>query len=113
MEKKKHILHKAQVNNNCPECYSTEGLEFTFSQEEVDHKLYSKAGKEIIETLHCNTCQQTIYPVNWTEDIERVYDYHRKLAQPKGTGLKLKPLAYILILIDALILAALIYYFNN
>lgn len=112
MEKKSHIIHSAKVNNNCPECYSTEGLEFTFSQEEVDHKFYSKASKEIQEKLYCHNCHQDIYPVNWTADIERVYSYNKKLAEPKDTGLKLKPLAYILILIDALILGWLIYYFT-
>ncbi|MCZ6593548.1 MAG: hypothetical protein O6943_01370 [Bacteroidetes bacterium] len=110
MEKRTLILHKAQANNNCPECYSTEGLEFIFSQEEVQNKLYSKANKEVIETLHCHTCDQDIYPVKWTEDIEQVYDYHRKLAKPKNSGIKLKPLAYLLILTDALIITAIIYY---
>ena len=110
MEKKTHILHKAVVNNNCPECYSTEGLEFVFSQEEVENKLYSKANKEVIETLQCQICNQYIYPVKWTKDIEQVYDYHRKLAKPKSSGIKLKPLAYFLILTDALIIAAIIYY---
>ena len=110
MEKRTHILHKAQVNNNCPECYSTEGLEFIFSQEEVQNKLYSKVNKEVIETLHCHTCDQDIYPVKWTEDIEQVYDYHRKLVKPKNSGIKLKPLAYLLILTDALIITAIIYY---
>lgn len=110
MENKTHILHTAKVNNNCPECYSTDGLEFTFSQEEVENRLYSKAKKEVQEVLKCKNCDQVIYPVNWTEDIERVYDYNRKLVTPKSTGMKLKPLAYILILIDVLILAALIYY---
>lgn len=110
MEKRTHILHTAKVNNNCPECYSTDGLEFIFSQEEVENKLYSKANKEVIETLRCKTCDQDIYPVNWTEDIEQVYDYHRKVAKPKSSGIKLKPLAYLLILTDALIIAAIIYY---
>lgn len=113
MEKKTHLLHTAKVNNNCPECYSTEGLEFTFSQEEVENKLYSKAKGEILETLQCKNCQQVIYPVNWTTDIERMYDYNRKLVKPLGTGMKLKPLAYILIIIDALILGAIIYYLNQ
>ena len=110
MENKTYILHRANVNNNCPECYSTEGLEFIFSQEEVVYKLYSKANKEVLETLHCLTCGQNIYPVNWTGDIELVYEYHRKLANPKSSGVKLKPLAYLLILADALIIAAIIYY---
>jgi len=110
MEKKTRVLHTAKINNNCPECYSTDGLEFIFSQEEVENKLYSKANKEVVETLHCQTCDQDIYPVNWTQDIERVYDYHRKVAKPKSSGIKLKPLAYLLILTDALIIAWIIYY---
>ncbi len=110
MEKRTHILHTAKVNNNCPECYSTDGLEFIFSQEEVENKLYSKAKREVIETLHCQTCHQDIFPVNWTEDIELVYDYNLKLAKPKSSGIKLKPLAYLLILTDVLIIASIIYY---
>ncbi len=110
MEKKTRVLHTAKINNNCPECYSTDGLEFIFSQEEVENKLYSKANKEVVEILHCQTCDQDIYPVNWTQDIERVYDYHRKVAEPKNSGIKLKPLAYLLILTDALIIAWIIYY---
>jgi hypothetical protein len=110
MEKRTRILHTAKINNNCPECYSTDGLEFIFSQEEVENKLYSRANKEVIEKLHCQTCDQDIYPVKWTQDIERVYDYHRKVAKPKSSRIKLKPLAYLLILTDALIIAGIIYY---
>jgi len=113
MKKTIHKLHEAKVINNCPECFSTEGLKFTFSQEEVENKLYSKAKNEIIETLECETCHQTIYPVNWTDDIERVYNYHKKLAKPKSSGTKLKPLAYLLILADALVLGWAIYYFSS
>jgi uncharacterized protein with PIN domain len=112
MKKTIHQLHEAKVNNNCPECFSTEGLEFAFSQEEVENKLYSKANNEITATLTCETCHQIIYPVNWTEDIERVHNYQKKMAKPKPTGIKLKPLAYLLILIDALIVGWIIYYFS-
>jgi len=110
MKTKTHILHTAKVNNNCPKCYSKEGLEFTFSQEEVENKLYSKAKNEVMESLYCQNCNETIYPVNWTEDIERTRNYHKKLAKPKGSGIQLKPLAYLLLLIDALIVGAVIYY---
>ncbi|GAB5398731.1 MAG: hypothetical protein Aureis2KO_03160 [Aureisphaera sp.] len=112
MEIRTHLLHTSRINNNCPECYSTEGLEFSFSQTENENKFYSKATKEIQEKLYCHSCNQQIFPVKWTEDIERVYEYHKKLAKPIGTGLKLKPLAYFIILLDAIILAALIYYFK-
>jgi len=112
MKKTIHQLHEAKVNNNCPECFSTEGLKFTFSQEEVENKFYSKANKDITGTLECENCNQSIYPVTWTEDIERVHNYQKKLAKPKSTGVKLKPLAYGLLLMDALLIGWAIYYFS-
>ncbi|MBX2827207.1 MAG: hypothetical protein KTR22_03555 [Flavobacteriaceae bacterium] len=112
MKTQTHLLHQSKINNNCPECYSTEGLEFSFTQEEKENKLYSRASKEIEESLYCHTCNQQIFPVKWTEDIERVYEYHKKLAKPKSSGIKLKPLAYILIISDAILIGALIYYFK-
>lgn len=110
MEITTHILHTAKLKSNCPECFATTGLEFTFSQEEVENKLYSKAKSKVIEQLYCHKCQQNIYPVSWTQDIEQVYKYHRKQATPRSTSVQLKPLAYILLIIDALLIGALIYY---
>ncbi len=109
----KYVLHTAKINNNCPECYSKEGLEFTFEQENYENQFYSKARKEVIETLYCHNCNQQVFPVNWTEDIERVHEYHSKLAQPKSSGLKLKPVAYAIILFDVVTIAIIIYYLNN
>lgn len=110
---KKHLLHTAKINNNCPECFSTEGLEFSFSQEEKENKLYSKASNDIEEVLFCHNCQHTIYPVNWTEDIERVYAYQKKLATPKNTSYKLKPLAIVIIVSDLIAIGVLVYLFSS
>ncbi|MBL4662265.1 MAG: hypothetical protein JKY22_01585 [Flavobacteriaceae bacterium] len=113
MKKTIHQLNEAKVNNNCPECYSTEGLKFTFFQEEMENKLYSKANGEVTGTLQCENCNQIIYPVKWTEDIEQVFNYHKKVAKPKSTGVKLKPLAYILLVVDALLIGWVIYYLKG
>lgn len=107
-----HILHSAKVKNNCPLCYSTEGLEFTFIQEEVENKFYSKAQKEVHDKLYCHNCEQQVHPVEWTEDVDRVHEYHKKLATPKGSGIQLKPISYLIILSDALLIGWLIYYFS-
>ncbi len=112
MEKHTHQLHQARVKNNCPLCYSGDGLEFTFTQQEVENKFYSKVQKEVSEKLYCHSCEQQIYPVNWNEDIERVHEYQKKLVEPKSTMLMLKPLAYFLILADAILIGVLIYYFR-
>ena len=104
----KHILHQARLHNNCPECYDTEGLEFTFTQEEKHSKFYNQASKNIDEKLYCHTCKNTIYPVNWTDDIERVYQYHKKQVHPKSTVKQLKSVSYIFILAGIVALAAIV-----
>lgn len=109
MEIKKHLLHHARIHNNCPECFSAEGLEFKFYQLENETRWYRKASRNIEEVLLCHNCNHTIYPVNWNDDIERVYAYHKKLAIPRSPGYKLKPLAYLIILIDLMVMGVVIY----
>ncbi|PKA82686.1 hypothetical protein ATE92_0822 [Ulvibacter sp. MAR_2010_11] len=103
-----HILHRARLTNNCPECFATDGLEITFSQEEHDTKYYTKASPSIAETLYCHTCKTTIYPVSWTDDIERVYQYNKKLVVEKKAGIRLKMLTYILIAVVITLIITLV-----
>lgn len=110
MAKKTNHLHDARINNNCPICFGTDGLEFSFTQEEEDTTFFHKPAKEIAHNLYCHKCKNQIYPVNWTEDIERVYDYNKKIAETNKQYLKVKPLFYILI-ISAIILVAVGIYF--
>ena len=105
-------LHHAKLKNNCPECFDNTGLEITFSQIEKENKLYSRASKEMTSEMKCTTCNTIIYPVSWDEDIERIFEYHRKKANPEPSQIKLKPLAYMLILIDIVAVAAVIYMFS-
>jgi len=76
MIKTDHILHSAKINNNCPECYATDGLKFTFEQEISENRWYRFTDKKVKEELFCENCKQQIYPVNWTNEIENVYEYH-------------------------------------
>jgi len=109
METKKHLLHSARISNNCPECFQTDGLEFSFSQDEKETQLYRKASQKMEEVLFCHNCKNIIYPVNWNDDIERVYQYHKKQTKPLSSSYKLKPLAYLIITIDIVVLGAIIY----
>ncbi|MDT0556418.1 hypothetical protein [Patiriisocius hiemis] len=111
MAKERQILHKSKIANNCPTCYANNDLEFTFSQEIAENPLFIMPSKEVEETLFCHNCNNTIYPVNWDEDIERVYEYHKKLADPNKASFKLKTLGYILVIGDILLLLYLVYYF--
>ena len=113
METTTHILHTAKLTNNCPECYGTDGLKFTFSQVLKENFLFKRPGKQIKEALVCHSCNTTIYPVNWTTDIERVHEYNRKLAEEQRLNTTIKPAFYLLILIDLVIVVGLIYYFTR
>lgn len=89
---------KAKLSSNCPECYSTEGLTLVFSYENQENKLFNRSTTQIKTSMYCTNCDTVIYPARWTEDIERVYEYNKKLAPPPKPYFKFKPLSLILLL---------------
>lgn len=109
MKKRIHTLHTARLKNNCPTCFGAEGLEFTFTQQEKETPFFKKPAATIEHSLYCHTCKNDIFPVNWTEDIERVFDYNKKIAETKKQFLKVKPLFYILIVVAIILVAAAVY----
>jgi uncharacterized protein YbaR (Trm112 family) len=109
MTAKTRILHTARLKNNCPTCFGNDGLEFTFTQEETETPLFKNHVNQIDKKLYCHTCKTEIYPINWTEDIERVYDYNKKIAETNKQYLKVKPLFYILVLLAIVVFAAIVY----
>src|SRR5690606_8126248 len=98
MEEKFITIKEVALNNNCPECYNTNGLQLTFKQKFVETRFYRSITKETTHLLACNTCNTNIYPVRWTEDIERVFNYHQKAFTPKAPKFKLKKSAWLLII---------------
>lgn len=113
MNQRTHIIHTAQLKNNCPTCYGNDGMEFTFTQDEKENALWNKPDAVIKEILYCHNCKTTIYPVNWTDDIELVYEYNKKLAETHRHHLRVKPLAYILLFGSVIVIAALVYFLLN
>ena len=108
MEPKYFTLKEVSLNNNCPECYSREGLQLTFKQKFVENALYRAISKDTIATMFCNVCHSEIFPARWTDDIDRVFDYQKRAATPKPVSFKLKPLAWVLIIADVLILTTIL-----
>ncbi|WP_298310907.1 hypothetical protein [uncultured Aquimarina sp.] len=107
------LLKEAVLNNNCPECYSKESLLLSFKQQKQLSKLFIKTKGEIIESMDCKKCETTIFPGRWTDDIERVYNYHKKTINSKPSGIRFTKLFYFLILLTLIIgvaLYALLYY---
>lgn len=96
------------LNNNCPECYSKDGLRLTFKQKFIETKFYKSITKDIENDIICKTCNTTIYPVQWTDDIERVFEYHQKAFEPKKASTYLKKLSWVVIILIGIIIAAII-----
>lgn len=101
-------IHTAILQCNCPECYSNSGLELSFKQEWQETFWVYKATDIVREEINCKHCEFPIYPVKWTADIERLYEYNLKLAE-KETFFKVKSQTYVIGLLIAAVIAIVIY----
>lgn len=85
------------IANNCPECFANDALSLTFYQQCTEGSFFKRTTDEITNTLKCTKCNTDIYPVRWTEDIERVYEFYLKSIQPNKPSFKLTKISYVLI----------------
>lgn len=106
-------LKETILTNNCPECYAQESLQLVFKQERAFSKFLTTTRKGVISTMHCNKCDTEIYPGMWTDDIERVYDYHKKTVEPKPASFRFTSIFYVMLFALLLIVAiGLTYYYK-
>ena len=109
MHEQQVIVKDFSLKNNCPECYSNNGLHLVFKQSMKETSLYRSISKRISHELNCQTCNTTIFPVMWTKDIERVFEYHQKAITPKKPSITIKRKAWLWIFaIMSLLLIGLI-----
>ncbi|WCO01417.1 hypothetical protein [Psychroserpens ponticola] len=101
-------LKEVQLNNNCPECYSNDGLVLTFKQKLIENLFYKAISQETKYEMRCNTCNTDIFPVRWTNGIEQVVEYQKRAVTPKPKSLKLKKAGWVFISVDILILVAIL-----
>ncbi|OUR98274.1 hypothetical protein A9Q86_14575 [Flavobacteriales bacterium 33_180_T64] len=106
-------LKEVQLNNNCPECYSNNGLELTFKQRFIENLFYKAITKDIINKMHCNTCSTDIFPVQWTDDIEQIVAYQKRAVKPKPKSTKMKKSAWIIVVSGVLLLVAIILFITE
>lgn len=90
------VIKEADITNNCPECYNQD-LKISFYQKHKYGRFFNRATSEVSNKIKCNKCDSLIYPVNWTEDIERTFEYYTKMVLPKKTSIKFTSLFYILL----------------
>ncbi|MBT8297552.1 MAG: hypothetical protein HKP42_04870 [Maribacter sp.] len=91
------VIKKADITNNCPECFNQD-MKITFQQKHKYGRLYDQTTSEVTHKIKCNKCESIIYPVNWTDDIERSFNYYQKMVSPKKASIRFTSLFYILII---------------
>ncbi|MCM4150646.1 hypothetical protein DHD05_03500 [Arenibacter sp. N53] len=102
------VIKEADLTNNCPECFN-QGLKLTFFQRHTYGRLFDRTTKDVSHEIKCKKCNSTIYPVTWTEDIERVYEYYQKMIAPDRASISFTSLFYILMLLMIIVVAAGVY----
>ena len=114
MAKTRNIVIKdADITNNCPECYNQD-LKLTFYQKHTYNAFFHRTTDEVTHEIKCKKCFSIIYPVNWTTDIERVFDYYNKLVQPDKPSVRFTTLFFVvLILILGLVGAGIYLYMEG
>ncbi len=102
------MIKEADLTNNCPECFNQE-LKLTFYQKHLISRLFNKTTSEVSHEIKCLTCGSVIYPVSWTEDIERSFEYFQKLTVPEPSSVKLTKLSVWLLAIMFVLVFGLAY----
>lgn len=107
-KEKLEVIKQADITNNCPECFNQDMTLF-FYQKHLHSRFYHKITSEIQHRIKCNRCDSVIYPVNWTDDIERSFEYYQKTVQPQKAKTSFSIWFYS-IWIGLIVITALIYY---
>lgn len=102
-------IKEIPLKNNCPECYSNDGLRLTFKQRFVETTFYKSITSDVEHVITCKTCNTIIYPVQWTDDIERILEYQKKAFIPKKASTYLKKASWIIIGLVGFVIASVIY----
>ncbi|NAY91986.1 hypothetical protein GTQ34_08650 [Muricauda sp. JGD-17] len=109
MAKEKRIaIKEADITNNCPECFNQE-LKISFYQKHTYNALFHRTTNQVTHEIQCKKCHSIIYPVNWTPDIERVFDYYNKLVEPDSASVRFTWLFFALLILMIALVAAGIY----
>ena len=106
------VIKEAEITNNCPECFN-QNMKISFFQKHKHTRLYHRITNEVTHKIVCNTCQSYIYPVKWTDDIERIFDYYQKMVEPEKGRIRFSGLFYGLIVFFIVLVAAVIYSVNT
>ena len=94
-KEKLEVIKQAEITNNCPECFNQD-MVLSFYQKHLYSRFYHKITAEIQHQIKCNKCESVIYPVKWTDDIERIFEYYQKTVVPEKSRTIFTPWFYLL-----------------
>lgn len=103
------VIKEANLTNNCPECFNQE-LKLTFYQKHTYGKLFHRTSDVVTHDIRCKKCNSPIYPAQWTDDIERVFNYYQKMAVIEKTSIKYTSTFYFLLILILLGMAITAYF---
>ena len=99
MNANRKVFQEATLSSNCPECYASNSLHLTVYQEEIDNPWYYQLTTRLSEDMVCKKCETTIYPVRYTDDLERIKAFYLKsMGQPKSS-FRLKKMSYVVMIL--------------
>ncbi|PCJ95453.1 MAG: hypothetical protein COA50_09645 [Flavobacteriaceae bacterium] len=107
-KEKLEVIKEADLTNNCPECFNQD-MKLSFYQKHKYGRFYHRITGEVSNQIICNKCSSIIYPVKWTDDIERIFDYYQKMTVPEKASIRYTTLFYALILFLISAVAAVVY----
>lgn len=110
MKTEQIILKEAILNNNCPECYAKGSITLAFRQKRLRSRLLTIVKPAIEESMHCSKCESSIFPGQWTKDIELVYKYHKKTIRPKPASMHFSGLSYFIFFLLTAITVIIMYW---
>lgn len=81
------LLGSKQLNNRCPDCGKPEALELSFYQKRIESAFSTKVTGKVSGILYCHHTNTEISPVQWSDEIERIFntEKQRLKLQPKRT----------------------------
>ena len=112
VKEKLEVIKEATMTNNCPECFNQDMTLF-FYQRHLYSKFYHRTTSEVRHQILCNKCGSLIYPVKWTEDIERIFEYYQKTVEPERSKTRFTSLFYGLIVGLLIIIGGGIYLYRE
>lgn len=101
-------IKEVVLPNNCPECYGRGGLVLIFKQRVTETQFYKSITSDILHEIECKTCHSSIYPVQWTDDMERVVEYQQKAFTPMASSTYIKKTSWIIMVSVAVIVLLII-----